>query len=310
MAGKRFFPAFPVCIFANSVSNFGVCRHSPTALLRRFRTVLRGFNRPARKTFGEDSRIRDSVRAPAFPRRLGGSSQKRKSGIHHNPVERATYHCSSLNFPSDAMTRGTPHAAPALVRQLAAHLFAAGRRPGHPRLAAVFSAGAVLQARPGDPVWGTARPAKRILCHARRPGAHTVAHPVDGRFFLRLPVRPAASRLRMTVENLSSGEKIEVCDLAVGEVYLVAGQSNMEYPLRDCAGAAEAIANAADPDLRYYRMALNAVIGEQTALDGHWITATPETAGDCSGIAYFFAANSGPGFKCGGISKSAAAAST
>lgn len=162
-------------------------------------------------------------------------------------------------------------------------------RKGELRLANIFRDGAVLQREMPIPVWGHTAPGSRIRITMGNDIAHTVANPTDGYFFLRLPAHPAADGLTMTAEDLDTGETLRLKDLAVGEVYIAAGQSNMAFWLLHCQGGKEAIADCADTALRFYKVQLTAYPGEQRDCPGTWIKSSPETMERISGVAYFFA---------------------
>lgn len=103
--------------------------------------------------------------------------------------------------------------------------------------------------------------------------------------------------------TVTDGKKtITLTDILAGEVWVAAGQSNMEFPLGSTVDAKEAIAASADPLLRFYDMRAIARTDDVAwtpeqlrAVDtlGHYVPATwaivsPGTAGRLSAVAYFF----------------------
>ncbi len=104
--------------------------------------------------------------------------------------------------------------------------------------------------------------------------------------------------------TVTDGKKtITLTDVLAGEVWVAAGQSNMEFPLGSAIGSKEVIAKCTDPLLRFYDMRPIArtdnvewTAEQLRAIDtlGHykpanWAIVTPENAGQLSAVAYFFA---------------------
>ena len=110
----------------------------------------------------------------------------------------------------------------------------------------------------------------------------------------------AAHNLTLVVE--SDKTKKVFRDVAVGEVWLCSGQSNMAFTLQQAATAARDIPNVSDADLRFFDMKANwqtnDVAWPLSAIDSlnhlqyfaptSWRGATPETAGQFSAVAYYF----------------------
>ncbi len=110
--------------------------------------------------------------------------------------------------------------------------------------AQVFGNGMVLQNGVELPVWGTAPPDSEVfvtlggedrMVESNHRGEWMVAFP---------PRQIDAAGITMT---LSTGKRtIRLTDILVGEVWLCAGQSNMEWPLRQTVDGTAEIASAAD----------------------------------------------------------------
>ena len=96
------------------------------------------------------------------------------------------------------------------------------------KLAAPFTDGAVLQRGRPVPVWGSAAPGAEVKVEfAGRTAA--VKASSEGRWRVDLPSMEASKTGRELVVS-SSGEKLTVGDVLVGEVWLCSGQSNMAIP--------------------------------------------------------------------------------
>lgn len=148
---------------------------------------------------------------------------------------------------------------------------------------ALFSDGAVLQQGVAVPVWGTARDGEKVTVKIQDQEVSTVAK--DGRWRVRLKPLKAGGPLTLTI----SGENtITLKNVLVGEVWLCSGQSNMGFKLSRAENAADAIAAAADAQLRLFSVPRGAADEPQTELAGDWVESAPLTASNFSAVAYFF----------------------
>lgn len=153
----------------------------------------------------------------------------------------------------------------------------------------LFSSGAVLQRDIPIPVWGKASPRARIRCTLNGTSRITVAD-MQGYFRLYLPPQSAASGLALVAEDLTNNVKTVSENIAVGEVYLVAGQSNMEYEAKFTpTWKNKDFQHSNDPDMRFFRIPVNKYPGPQSSLSGSWKSDSPQNSGKFSAIGYFFA---------------------
>lgn len=151
------------------------------------------------------------------------------------------------------------------------------------RLAGIFCDRMVVQRDRPVRVWGKARPGERVeVTLGETSGGATAG--ASGDWSLQLPPRPAARGLMLIA--VAEEQSLVVRDVAVGEVWLCAGQSNMAMTLAEADDAEHEIEAADDPDLRWFdvdrRLGINAVLDPT----GGWVVATPQTAGGCSAVAY------------------------
>lgn len=156
-------------------------------------------------------------------------------------------------------------------------------------LAPPFTDHAVLQCDRPVPVWGRATPGDRItVAHrGREAGAVTDA---TGRWRATLAPLPAtATGADLVVHSEVSGA-VTLRDVVVGEVWLAAGQSNMEWPLQLTRDAATTIAAAHHPLIRHLQIGRSPADApaDHVPTSG-WKIATPDTAGSFTAVGYFFA---------------------
>jgi len=160
--------------------------------------------------------------------------------------------------------------------------------------AALFSDHMVLLQDVNVPVWGWADPAEKVTVTLGTASASTTAGS-DGRWMVRLPKLPAnADGLAMTIAGRSNTVTID--DVLVGEVWLASGQSNMDFTVsnehKSFAGVQnqeQEIAAANYPQIRMFTVDLKLADQPQSDVTGHWAVCSPQTVGDMSAAAYFFA---------------------
>ena len=113
----------------------------------------------------------------------------------------------------------------------------------------------------------------------------------DGRFLVLLCPQKAQTGCRLVIR--SGEERAETVDVAIGEVFLAGGQSNMELELRNADEGADIIREYRDPLLRFFNVPKIAVEGpEQRKANeaARWHAVAPGQGGENSAVAYFFAA--------------------
>lgn len=174
---------------------------------------------------------------------------------------------------------------PARARAQAASTEApAAAATGALRVARVFGDGVVLQRGAPIPVWGWGAPGARVTVTLGGRTAHAVVD-ASGRWRATLPARPAGGPLTLGVA--SGDARLAVRDVLVGDVWVAAGQSNMEWPLAMAQHGAEDVAAANDPRLRQFKVPV--AWAERPADDvagGAWTPADPAHAGAFSAVAY------------------------
>ncbi|MBI1930030.1 sialate O-acetylesterase [Candidatus Poribacteria bacterium] len=150
--------------------------------------------------------------------------------------------------------------------------------------AGIFTDNLVLQQGIEVPIWGTGEPGEKVTV-ALNAQTKVCTTQNDGRWMVKLDPLKAGGpfELMITGENT-----ITLKNVLVGEVWVCAGQSNMEWPVNDSANSTEEIANANYPQIRLFTVPRRAANTPQNDVNGEWQQCSPATIGNFSAVAYFF----------------------
>ena len=180
------------------------------------------------------------------------------------------------------------------------------------RPAAVFSDHAVFQRDKSIKIFGECLPGSFITATLMK-GSHQVStascfscpqsspasvdRTVRGNadtFLLELPPENAGRGYSLALSCREADNTViekNYTDIAIGEVFLAGGQSNMEYELRNCYTGPASLKNDR-PDVRFYYTQKYAVWGDEYfdhEDNSGWSTFSEETAGCWSAVGYYFA---------------------
>lgn len=142
---------------------------------------------------------------------------------------------------------------------------------------AVFGSHMVLQRDAPIPVFGTASNGESVTVTLGSQ-TYSVIAPSNGRWSLKLDPMTAGGPHTMTIKGNNT---ITYTDVHVGEVWHIAGQSNMDTRLEFYPGLADSIKTANVPRMRYITM-------RQPGATIQWQQVSPTTAGKLSATGYFF----------------------
>ncbi|MBR4809429.1 MAG: sialate O-acetylesterase [Bacteroidales bacterium] len=163
-------------------------------------------------------------------------------------------------------------------------------------LSHVFSDHAVLQQDTQAPVWGWGTPGAEVSVKAswNRKAVKTKVQ-ADGSWRVIIDT-PKADGLSHTLTVKSGRETLTVNDIALGEVWLCSGQSNMEMPIRgfgfqEVEGATEAIMAAPETAsaIRVLDIKTDKRQEPEKDIDAVWELSGPAVAAKASAVGYFFA---------------------
>ena len=117
--------------------------------------------------------------------------------------------------------------------------------------ALIFGEHMVLQRSVPIPGWGHS--VRNDTVTVTLGGHSAQSGTVNGMWNVTMPPMGACGQTVMVISSEKTGERIEFHDVAVGEVWLAGGQSNMEFLLKYDEEAETMFAEDEDPDLRYFR---------------------------------------------------------
>ncbi|PQA89504.1 sialate O-acetylesterase [Hyphococcus luteus] len=158
-----------------------------------------------------------------------------------------------------------------------------------PLLNPVFSDHMVLQRNAPVAVWGEAEPGARISVKLGRR-TKTAKADEDGAWRADFPSLKAGGPYALAA-TAPDGTKETVSDILIGDVFLCAGQSNMEFPVTRALNPHREIPAAANENIRLLHIDHASAAGPQQAFSPapQWATASPESVKDFSALCFFFA---------------------
>ena len=151
----------------------------------------------------------------------------------------------------------------------------------------------VLQRQKEIAIWGTGRPGSTVEIRLAEDEAVRATVSSDGTWSASLQPHEADRGLRLVLADERT--RIEFTEVAIGEVWIAGGQSNMEYFLAFDGDRREVLAGPPDPDIRFFDSPRTSYEGQLEEKDysrfGTWRTSTPEDLPYFSAVGYYFAAD-------------------
>jgi len=152
------------------------------------------------------------------------------------------------------------------------------------KLPAIISDHMVLQAETNAPIWGWAEPGEEVAVTLDKTTLKTKADAAGKWKVAFTKLKPGAS---LTLKVKGKNE-LTVNDVAVGEVWLCSGQSNMAMTVNRAKDFDEEKTKATVP-IRIFSVARDPQPEPQVDCKGTWVLCSPDTVGSFSATAYFFA---------------------
>ncbi len=152
---------------------------------------------------------------------------------------------------------------------------------------------AVLQRNEEVTIWGKGNPGFNITVDPEWGDAITTTVGTDEKWSVKIPTIEAGGPYNLSIDD--GFNSFSYSGIQLGEVWICAGQSNMAMPLAGwgaggmVVNAAEEIANANYPEMRFFGIPRVASFEPESDVEGFWRICTPNQAQNLSATAYFFA---------------------
>jgi sialate O-acetylesterase len=156
-----------------------------------------------------------------------------------------------------------------------------------PFVSPIFGDNMVLQRGKPNPIWGWSQPGDTVRVEMGDKSATTTAG-ADGRWEVKLDPPPPGGPYTV---KITGRQTLELHEVLVGDVWICAGQSNMQFGLGQARNGAEEVKAAEHPEMRFYVVGQRAAYSRIEVPRGSWKIVSPTTVGGWGGIsaaAYFF----------------------
>ena len=165
---------------------------------------------------------------------------------------------------------------------------------GRPQLPPLFTDNMVFQQLTDAPIWGQAKPGKKVTISTSWDQATVVTMAdAEGRWRTSLRTPEAGGPYTVTI---SDGQKLVLQNVMVGEVWLCSGQSNMEMPIDGWGRVLNYEQEKQEanqyPNIRLLQVSRNIspqpLTELETNLGGGWQVCSAQSVKEFSATAYFF----------------------
>ena len=170
------------------------------------------------------------------------------------------------------------------------------------KLPKVFGSHMVLQANTPLPIWGKALPGSKVTVQLGQETRDVIAD-TNGDWIVRMRPRTASAK-PVELQVSTPAESISLRDILIGEVWVCAGQSNMEWRLNQSTNGRQEIASLEQQQAQQIRLldltdGPRGVGGSYSAqqlgqltpkhfIDGQWKVANAQTAPAFSAVGWYF----------------------
>jgi sialate O-acetylesterase len=157
----------------------------------------------------------------------------------------------------------------------------------------LFSNQMVMQQKKKTAFWGDAAPGTKLLITATWGRQVSATADEKGKWAAKLSTPGAGGPYVISIQTADT--TISIKDVLIGEVWLASGQSNMDisvsgWPPGDTiANSKQEIANANYPEIRFFKVPFGILARPSDCTEGKWIASSPQTTGNFSATAYFYA---------------------
>ena len=156
---------------------------------------------------------------------------------------------------------------------------------GAVKLPNIIGSNMVLQADAPLPIWGWANPGEKVTVSIAGQDKTATAGP-NGRWKVvldKLCANDKPQKMSVTGDN-----EVVMDNVLVGEVWIGAGQSNMEMAVGGSKDGAGEIASAKYPTMRLFLVRQTIAKVPADDVQGQWVECSPSTVGNFSAALYYF----------------------
>ena len=156
------------------------------------------------------------------------------------------------------------------------------------RLPIIFGDNMVLQQNTSNAIWGFAKPGEEITVKASWGARASSTTNGEGNWKVMLDTPKASTGHHLTI---SGANTIKIRHVAIGEVWLCMGQSNMGWALGNTFGGDEEAATANFRDYRIFKSSRehwHEPLKDSRDRLARWSPCTPESAAATSAVSYYF----------------------
>jgi len=152
----------------------------------------------------------------------------------------------------------------------------------------IFGDNMVLQRNAEVKIWGWASPKEEIkLTASWNNQEYKVVANNQAQWELKIKTPEAGGPFTISIKGYN---EVVLKNILIGEVWVCAGQSNMEMSASwGIENGEEEMKNATNPNIRFFTVPKLTATTPQNNLLGNWVESTPETMKNFSAIGYFFA---------------------
>lgn len=150
----------------------------------------------------------------------------------------------------------------------------------------IFASNMVLQRDQPVPVWGWTEAGREVTVTFQGQVKKAIAD-ATGRFSVTLDAMPAGGPGEMGISD--ANDDLIITNIAVGDVWLCSGQSNMVFPLSQSLDSTSEIEDSDLPKVRVFKGSFQASDDPRRDVGGQWKVCSPMTSGAFSAVAFHFA---------------------
>ena len=174
---------------------------------------------------------------------------------------------------------------------LSALIVAATAASAKVTLPKIFASGMVMQQQTKANIWGDAKANVTVkITTSWNKKTVSIKSDDNGKWKTSIETPAAGGPYSITFND---GEKTELDNILMGELWICSGQSNMEMPMKGfknqpVENAVEDILHSGDKQMRLFTVKRTSLFAPATDVTGSWKEASPESVRDFSATAYYF----------------------